>query len=1025
MIPVRLTFQGIYSYQKEQTIDFTRLTNAGLFGIFGHVGSGKSTILEAMSFALFNKIERLNGDKRNYNMMNLKSDKLFICFEFSANDGKSYRIEVSGRRNRKNFSDVPTFKRSLYLLQGVTWVPMADTTAEKITGLSYDNFHRTIIIPQGSFQEFLQLNVKERVTMLKELFNLNKYDLSEKTIALERENNERLQNLEGQLAQIGEIKPEDLILLKQKIVETQNSLSLLSEEQKKAQTREKTLEDLKKLSEELFRQKGKVASLKSAEPEFSSLEKEVREYETLYLTFQPELVQYNSLQLSLRKQTDELTGKKKEYDQSLNEILTKQTELEDLKPQFEKKEELLKHAEELNKLAQVFRFEETVKKINIEIQKEKDDLKALENKIINEKEISKQSIELLTVKKKDLPDLTLLNEVRNWFRDDKMIREQLKGEQSAIIQEIARLNGHLNDAFKVSDSLITVNETLDTFDPSLVMVRIEKAMEDAETNLRNLKPELSELEIQKRLETFAGELHEGKSCPLCGSKDHPHILDVHDVSEKLEMTRKREAELVAGIKNFTRGEKVLGNLVREISLTRTQIKTRQDNFDALNKKHEEHLKKFIWQQFEPEKKEGVEEEICRYNELSKEIGDLETKIDQFTKSLAGKEALRDDLTSKIRISDIKLTENKASIGLLEGQLAIVKRDDWTGRTLKDLETKSANLKREHQVISEKYKLLEDKVKEKRSLIDTLKGTIETSARQAEAMAEQKEQLSKRINDKLTKYGGLDLGYVEEVIKKDINLEKAKKDIASFRAGLEAAKSQLLKFETDLNGREYPEQEHKEIKDQLTMIRSRTAEINQEMGTLKNTLAGLEINLKTLEKLKKDQHALKIRSNNLTTLKNLFRGAAFVNFASRAYLENIVLAANVRFRRLTRQHLELVLDEDNNFMIRDHMNEGKQRSVKTLSGGQIFQASLSLALALADNVNHQVKADQNFFFLDEGFGSLDKESLGIVFETLKALRKENRIVGVISHVEEMQQEIDAHLIVSMDDAEGSTIRSSIY
>ncbi|MFZ0280827.1 MAG: SMC family ATPase, partial [Bacteroidales bacterium] len=209
MIPVRLTIQGIYSYQKEQTIDFTRLTAAGLFGIFGHVGSGKSTILEAMSFALFNKIDRLSGDRRNYNMMNLKSDRLYIDFEFMVN-GKRYRIEVTGRRNRKNFSDVPTFKRGFYCLIGDIWIPMGDATAEAVTGLSYDNFHRTIIIPQGRFQEFLHLNIKERVTMLKELFGLNKYDLYDKTIILERENNEKLHNLEGRLLQIGETKPEDI-----------------------------------------------------------------------------------------------------------------------------------------------------------------------------------------------------------------------------------------------------------------------------------------------------------------------------------------------------------------------------------------------------------------------------------------------------------------------------------------------------------------------------------------------------------------------------------------------------------------------------------------------------------------------------------------------------------------------------------------------------------------------------------------------------------------------------------------------
>ena len=106
-----------------------------------------------------------------------------------------------------------------------------------------------------------------------------------------------------------------------------------------------------------------------------------------------------------------------------------------------------------------------------------------------------------------------------------------------------------------------------------------------------------------------------------------------------------------------------------------------------------------------------------------------------------------------------------------------------------------------------------------------------------------------------------------------------------------------------------------------------------------------------------------------------------------------------------------------------MNEGKVRSVKTLSGGQTFQASLSLALALADNIQQITRSSQNFFFLDEGFGSLDRESLEIVFDTLKTLRRENRIVGVISHVEEMQQEIEAHLRIENDPERGSLIRRS--
>jgi exonuclease SbcC len=122
-------------------------------------------------------------------------------------------------------------------------------------------------------------------------------------------------------------------------------------------------------------------------------------------------------------------------------------------------------------------------------------------------------------------------------------------------------------------------------------------------------------------------------------------------------------------------------------------------------------------------------------------------------------------------------------------------------------------------------------------------------------------------------------------------------------------------------------------------------------------------------------------------------------------------------------MSLELADDNTFQVRDFMNGGKVRSVKTLSGGQTFQAALSLALALADSIQNFTDSAQNFFFLDEGFGSLDKDSLDIVFDTLKSLRKENRIVGVISHVEEMQQEIDTHLRIVNHEERGSLINVS--
>jgi exonuclease SbcC len=122
-------------------------------------------------------------------------------------------------------------------------------------------------------------------------------------------------------------------------------------------------------------------------------------------------------------------------------------------------------------------------------------------------------------------------------------------------------------------------------------------------------------------------------------------------------------------------------------------------------------------------------------------------------------------------------------------------------------------------------------------------------------------------------------------------------------------------------------------------------------------------------------------------------------------------------------LKLEFSDKQEIVVRDFLNNGQLRNIKTLSGGQTFQASLCLALALADSIHQVHKNEQNFFFLDEGFGTLDKESLYTVFQTLQSLVKENRIIGLISHVEDLQQEIGAYLTIVNDGEKGSLVKRS--
>src|SRR5690606_2401763 len=136
MIPIKLELQGLYSYKEKQCIDFTPLTGAGLFGIFGPVGSGKSSILEAILLSLYGNTERLASRGEKTSMVNLQSELLFISFEFKAgkNNGQIYKALYTSKRNKKNFDDVKPAEHNFYILKPDGWEPIA-ARGEELVGM--------------------------------------------------------------------------------------------------------------------------------------------------------------------------------------------------------------------------------------------------------------------------------------------------------------------------------------------------------------------------------------------------------------------------------------------------------------------------------------------------------------------------------------------------------------------------------------------------------------------------------------------------------------------------------------------------------------------------------------------------------------------------------------------------------------------------------------------------------------------------------------------------------------------------
>jgi exonuclease SbcC len=360
---------------------------------------------------------------------------------------------------------------------------------------------------------------------------------------------------------------------------------------------------------------------------------------------------------------------------------------------------------------------------------------------------------------------------------------------------------------------------------------------------------------------------------------------------------------------------------------------------------------------------------------------------------------------------------------LSSQLTKVSAEEYRQKAIPEIQKEKEALIETYNKLGKKYEDINSQLTTHRKTQDTLNGSLEANKKELAQEDDGIVSLNRQLGEQLKKSAFETLDEVNDILAQPFSLEQEKANVSNFKEKLSDWKNQHKNIEEEINGREYNSEAHEKLKAEIQSLSEQANQRNQELGRVEELLNKLKTDIEKHKNLCKQLNALELRGENIKTLKSLFKASGFVNYISSVYLQNLCNAANDRFFKLTRQKLSLEITDDNNFIVRDYMNGGRTRSVKTLSGGQTFQAALSLALALADNIQKITESNQNFFFLDEGFGSLDKESLGVVFDTLKTLRKENRIVGVISHVEEMQQEIDIHLRIENDEKEGSLIRRS--
>ncbi|WP_413533932.1 AAA family ATPase [Empedobacter brevis] len=1009
MIPVKLTIEGLYSYQERQTIDFSNLTEAGLFGIFGNVGSGKSSILEAIMYVLYGETERLNSkDKRAYNMMNLKSNLSYIEFDFYNFEQKLYRATREFKRNSKRFEDVKSPTVVFYEQKDNEWIPLNHTKAEEIIGLSYENFKRTIIIPQGQFKEFIELGAKDRTQMMKEIFGLHRYDLQDKVAALNAQNLTNLNQLEGKLTGFEEVSEEKIKELEENCIQQTNLSNKIQEEYHQLNESFQRLKALK-LDFETLKQKKTDFEKISVQKEKNDQRKiELEHYELIFNVFSQLLENHKKVSNQIEEKSTLVDNQQKQLALIENQIKEISIQIEAIKNDYEALPTKRKEEIDLELIVQILTFSEEIEKLKARTAKglkEVEDVQKNEQKIESSIKNSEKELKVLAASKIDAQTLM---EVGNWFIQNKNLQESIKKQQEKIEKQKQQIN-----VFETE--LKAENIEISTFDDWF-----NSEFQKLESTKKTIEKQRNELEVQQKLAHFAHNLHEGESCPLCGALEHPNIVEVDDVSSKFEVVNNELKQVEENLKSLQKKQNEIQKIIDQKLFVEKQMELENNVLNEAENQLKNHSNLFIWKDFDSENVALFEEKKNAAIALEKTISDKNNEIEIFRKTLEKERQVVEKYKNALEKFRLEETEKASQIKQNQANLKVLKFENFQNETTENVLKILTDLKINNAKIEQNYNQFTESLNQLNPKLASQKTSIELLEKQFIELKEELNQIQNQIEKSLEKNQIQNIEEVQLVLNQNLNILEIRNEIEDFRILYETLKSSILELEKKLSEVSFDETAYKTQEEKLTFVANELKEATEIVTKTKTEIERLTKSFAEKKDLLLELEKLQKRAANLQTMRNLFNSAGFVQYVSSIYLKQLCDNANVRFHRMTRNQLSLQMNENNDFEIIDYLNEGRSRSVKTLSGGQSFQVSLSLALALAESVQTNAKSDKNFFFIDEGFGTQDADAVNIVFETLMSLQKENRIVGIISHVDELKDRIPVALQITKDEEKGSLI-----
>ena len=1054
MRPVQLELTNFGPYRKE-VINFTQFDHAPLFLIGGDTGAGKSTLFDAMTVALF---ATTSGDRNVEEMRSTfagpEDDLTKVTFYFQQGN-HLYRIERVLQQERAKRGGGTTIQKataSLVIVDKIGGqeieklgdkIKEVSDQIEQILGLNAEQFKQIILLPQNDFSRFLKEDSKTKTQILKKIFGTGIFDRFQKSLEERlRQSNKDMEKRQAQLdghfaSQVWSeeelavlaqtpaseklARLEELLAQRQENLEEQKSiLKDAHEDLAKLQKSLQTAQDVAKIFQELEQAKERYR-LEIEEGAQGQAEAKSHLEELQFAQGLQEIIsslkQYQKQLLQVEQDLEIAQEELKAKEQAFKEVQAQKEAFATQSEDFLQKEEKLEAWKEAIIYAQSLAQEqEKIKQSSANYKQ----LEATYQQASKEIELLSQSLSDLEANRLSLESLheaeKLLQSVS--YSVDKQLAQDLK-EIEGLNQELAKTEKR--------------HQTL-----SLDSDQAQEILNELEEKLRTTLASRRQLMIAQ----LQAELEDGQPCMVCGSLDHPNVdgtqadeAALKDLMNRVEELQAQKEKQVATLSN------------RQARLSEVESK-RQDLLDQVAKvkltleKHYQELEEQIKGQFDFEFSEDYE--AVRGHAL---LSAVEKHYQELQKRYEKEEADRVHYQDELGRAQEKATdlaksyqEAKAALDQAEERLKDLQEAHPELESVEVYQERISLAKQELDLYNKQIKENSEAYNQLHADIQGIKGQLESLTKSKEKTSQETKRLSAELAQSLKAEGALtnDLEQIQlwllEVNKQAI--PKLQAQLTSYQTLKQELQTQISKGKELLQNQEKPDLAAltQEVQTSQESYDMQLAQFSVMEKGLKDATATYQA-AKTLQD--SNQEAFKAHQE-LSDLVKVVKGentalTGRLNlevYVIRQYFQQILDYANANYiGLLTDNRYSFVLSEEGR-RARDHFGldinvydqlTGSERSVKSLSGGETFIAALAIALSLSEVVQNTSKgAVVEALFIDEGFGSLDKEALTKAIAVLEQIG-ENRVVGVISHVDDMKEGIAQQLAIIKSHDGSSSIK----